>query len=134
MTVAKYVTVYKQRGIRGNTGVRNTKRFISKNTESAQPLDGSIKSGDFFFSKMFGVIEILQLCRGKSFLHQTSELNNINFIGIPYKRQEETQVHFACPSFTMKYYAALEELYKEKVRILLRLKCQSYLYSQFRTI
>ena len=119
MTVAKYVTVYKQKGGAGSTGQRNTKRFWSaRDGFLDEPMKEALKAGDFFFSTSYGLIEVLQLCRKKSFVHMVDELANVNYIGIPYRRLEEGQVHYASPDFTMRCYMSLASTYLQKVIIL----------------
>ena len=113
ITVAKYVTVYKQKGGSGATGQQNTKRFWTSNEE--QPLKESLKAGQFFFSKTYGVIEVLQMCRKKAFVHFVDEFANINSIGVPYRRLEEGQVHFALPTYTMRSYIPLVNMFSQKV-------------------
>ncbi|XP_066933270.1 uncharacterized protein [Clytia hemisphaerica] len=124
MTLAKYVTVYKQSGGATTSGVRNAKRFRQTTTPAnittendGESSNEEIKAGDYFFSNTYGVIEILQLCRKKTYTNTVDDLTNINFIGIPYRRVEKTDVHFASPTYTRKYYSPLADIYKKKINI-----------------
>ena len=119
VTIAKYVTLYKQKGGAAPTGSRNTKRFRSSaNVENNEDsVIEEIHPGDFFFSKTYGVVEILQLCRKKTYVNSVTDLTNINFIGVPYRRVDKSDVHYACSSFTRKYYSVLSDMFKKKVSI-----------------
>lgn len=112
ITIAKYVALYKQNGGAVPTGSRNTKRFRSVAT--VEDIEEIIYR-DFFFSKTYGVIEILQLCQKKTYVNSVTDLTNVNFIGVPYRRVDNSDVHYACPSFTRKYYSALSDIFKKKV-------------------
>lgn len=118
-TLSKYVTVYKQRGDKKLSGQRNIMRFrLADNDVRVVPQDKvMLHQGDYFLSKKRCVLEIIQLRRKKSFVFEAEATENIEVIGVVY-RKVSADTFYAEPKFTKKNYVSLRCTYGKKLDVL----------------
>eukprot|EP00112_Aurelia_sp_Birch-Aquarium-sp1_P002378 Seg1261.10 transcript_id=Seg1261.10/GoldUCD/mRNA.D3Y31 product="Chromatin modification-related protein png2" protein_id=Seg1261.10/GoldUCD/D3Y31 len=118
MTVSAYVTIFKQRGDKRMSGLRNIFRFrqADDDPEPERNTEIIVKGGDLFLTKRNHLVEILQV-RGprKKFLIESELLATTFYIGISYRRQENGNIYYAVPEYTARCYSNLRKSFRRKV-------------------